>query len=96
MEEKTHKPVRYGVYAAVWAALLALTWITVESSRIQLGRWHTAVPLLIASGKALLVLAFFMHLKYEKSFFRIMIAIALATMAVVGWLAHADFGYRGQ
>lgn len=96
MEEKAHKSTSYGVYAAVWAVLLVLTWITVKTSHIQLGKWHTAVPLAIASGKALLVLAFFMHLKYEKSFFRIMILIALATMAVVGWLAHADFGYRGQ
>mgnify|MGYP001157806354 FL=1 len=55
----------YGVYAAVFAALLALTGATVAVSYIDLGLWNIAVALLIASAKASLVALFFMHLKHE-------------------------------
>lgn len=55
----------YGVYAAVFAALLVLTGATVAVSYIDLGLWNVAVALLIASVKASLVALFFMHLRHE-------------------------------
>lgn len=55
----------YGVYVAVFAALLVLTGATVAVSYIDLGLWNIAVALLIASAKASLVALFFMHLKHE-------------------------------
>ncbi len=55
----------YGIYAAVGAALLALTAATVAVSYIDLGIWNVVVALLIASAKASLVALFFMHLRHE-------------------------------
>lgn len=55
----------YGVYVAVFAALLVLTGATVGVSYVDLGLWNVAVALLIASIKASLVALFFMHLKHE-------------------------------
>jgi len=55
----------YGVYVAVFAALLVLTGATVAVSYIDLGLWNVAVALLIASVKVSLVALFFMHLKHE-------------------------------
>lgn len=55
----------YGVYAAVFAALLVLTGATVAVSYVDLGLWNVAVALAIASVKASLVALFFMHLKHE-------------------------------
>jgi cytochrome c oxidase subunit 4 len=54
-------------YIAVFAALLALTLVTVGMSYLQLPSGPTiALGLAIASAKAALVVLFFMHLKSEK------------------------------
>jgi cytochrome c oxidase subunit 4 len=52
-------------YYIVWALLMALMIITAALSRVPLGEWNTVIALTIATVKALLVLLFFMHLKYE-------------------------------
>lgn len=50
------------VYYAVFAALIALTLLTVGVSFLELGAWHTTVGVLIGAVKASLVILFFMHL----------------------------------
>lgn len=55
----------YGIYVAVWGALVVLTGATVAVSYINLGLLNVAAALLIASVKASLVALFFMHLKSE-------------------------------
>lgn len=50
----------------VFAALIALTVVTVAASRVDFGEMNTIIAIVIASVKALLVVTFFMHLKFEK------------------------------
>ena len=52
-------------YFIVWIALMSLMALTAFLSTINLGDWSTVVALVIAAAKALLVLLFFMHLRYE-------------------------------
>jgi cytochrome c oxidase subunit IV len=52
-------------YFIVWVALMILMAITAALSRVYLGEWNTVIALTIATAKALLVLLFFMHVKYE-------------------------------
>jgi cytochrome c oxidase subunit IV len=52
-------------YWLVWAALMVLMILTAILSRVPLGEWNTVVALTIATIKAVLVLLFFMHVKYE-------------------------------
>ncbi len=52
-------------YYIVWALLMVLMILTAALSRVPLGEWNTVVALAIATAKALLVLLFFMHVKYE-------------------------------
>lgn len=54
------------VYAAVLAALLVLTVITVTAAGIDFGPYNTVIALIIATIKASLVALFFMHLRYDK------------------------------
>ncbi|MCY3020919.1 MAG: cytochrome C oxidase subunit IV family protein [Planctomycetota bacterium] len=50
----------------VWVALLLLTALTVAVSRVDLGGYNTWVAMGIATVKAMLVLAFFMHMIHER------------------------------
>ena len=52
-------------YWIVWAALMILMIMTAALSRVPMGAWNTPIALVIATVKALLVLLFFMHVKYE-------------------------------
>lgn len=52
-------------YWIVWIALMVLMIATAALSRVPLGAWNTPIALAIATAKALLVLLFFMHVKYE-------------------------------
>jgi len=56
------------VLLGTFAALVALTVLTVVTSRMDLGPMNVVVALAIASLKATLVAMFFMHLKYEHRF----------------------------
>ena len=52
------------VYAVVFLTLLALTLITTLVSFLDLGPLNTPLALLIAGTKMMLVILFFMHLRY--------------------------------
>ncbi len=52
-------------YWIVWVALMVLMIMTAALSRVPLGALNTPIALVIATIKALLVLLFFMHVKYE-------------------------------
>ena len=53
------------VYLAIFFALLVLTYLTWQVAQFDLGWANDAVALTIAVTKALLVLWFFMHLRYS-------------------------------
>lgn len=65
--ETAHLKKHIRVYIAVFAALAALTLVTVWASYLPISAGgHVAVALAIAALKAGLVAAFFMHLSSEK------------------------------
>ena len=55
------------LYYRVFVALLGLTLLTVGVAFLDLGSLNTIIALTIAVVKALLVLLFFMHLRYSSS-----------------------------
>jgi cytochrome c oxidase subunit IV len=81
-------------YVIVWAALLALTATTIIVAGMHLGRFSILTALVIASIKASLVLWFFMHLKYEKRLFKIMLLVPIATLTVIIGLTFLDIWFR--
>ena len=52
-------------YWIVWVLLMILMAMTAALSRVALGVCNTPIALAIATVKALLVILFFMHVKYE-------------------------------
>ena len=82
--EHTHEQhgIGYGTLTAVWLALLALTALTVWFSRLDPGGNRIWGALTIASIKAGLVIAFFMHMRYEGRLLRWVLFTALVTLAI--------------
>jgi len=82
------------VYVVVWIALVALATLTLFASRAVTGHWGLVVALSIATAKAVLVIAFFMHLAGGRPLHRIVfiVAIGFVLLLVLGILA--DVGTR--
>ena len=84
-----------GTYVTVWLCLLFCLAATVAVSRLHLfARFSVLGSLFIASIKAGLVLAFFMHLKYERLFLKAMLTVAVAALTLLIGLTFADVWLR--
>lgn len=84
-----------GTYTAVWLVLLILLAATVTVSKLQLlSRFSALGSLVIASIKAGLVLAFFMHLKYEGRFLKAILTLTLSALTLLIGLTFVDVWYR--
>src|SRR5262245_55357543 len=78
-------------YFLVFAALLLLTGLTVAASFAELGRWHVAIALSIATAKAVLVALFFMHLLYSGRLVVLVVGAALFWLGIMLALTFSDY-----
>ncbi len=90
-------------YIWVWAALMLLMLATAWLSRINLGEWSTVVALAIAVIKALLVILFFMHVRYESQKMTWVVVIAgffwlflLLGLTMSDYLSRGYLGVAGH
>jgi cytochrome c oxidase subunit 4 len=87
----------YALYTYIWLALVVLLAATVAIAKLHLlATYSVLAPLVIASLKAGLVLAFFMHLRYEGKFLKIMLLVAVAVLTAFIALTFTDVWYRGE
>ena len=87
--------ISYKTYTYVWVALLILLATTIAVAKLQLlAEYSVFANLLIASLKAILVLIFFMHLKYEGRFLRGLFLIAIGALTLIIILTFTDVWYR--
>jgi len=86
--------ISYAKLTAVWLTLLALTGLTIWVSRLDLGAYRVWGALAIASLKSGLVIAFFMHMKYEGKLLRWLLFVALLTLAIFIGFTFFDVLYR--
>lgn len=83
------------VYVGVFLALIAFTLLTTGAASIDLGRWNTVVALAIAVTKMILVVLFFMHVKYSTGLTRIVILAGFFWLAILVALTLSDELTRG-
>jgi len=83
------------LYYGIWIALLCLTVVTAAVSFIDLGPLNTIVALVIATFKAVLVVLFFMHVKYtSEKLTKIVIVSSIFWLLLLLALSMADYGTR--
>jgi len=94
MSEEHAHIVPYKTFTIVWIGLLALTGVTIAVAQYDLGALNIWVALGIAIFKSGLVVAVFMHMKYENRLFKLSLLAALAILAIFIGLNFFDVLYR--
>lgn len=84
-------PVTYGI---VFATLLIFTAITVGAAYVDLGIFNPVVALAIASFKAVVVILFFMHVKYQSKLVKLTVASGFFTFLVLITMTLSDYMSR--
>ncbi len=94
MSDSSHHIVSYRTYGLILLLLLVLTATSVAVTQIELTRWTMAVALLLASTKSFIVLAIFMHLKFDQRIFRAMAAFVFLLFIAVIIITFLDYAFR--
>jgi cytochrome c oxidase subunit IV len=93
-EQTPEHVVSYGTYVRVWLALVCLTGLLVVAGRLFHDTLSVPALLTITPLKAGLVFYFFMHLRYERTYIRGMVFVALATLIVFLSVLFLDLSFR--
>jgi cytochrome c oxidase subunit 4 len=87
----THTVVQPKVYGIIFAALLVFTATTVGASYLELGVFNAVVALTIAVIKAVLVILFFMHIRYSSRLTMLTLASGFFTLIVLLTMTLTDY-----
>jgi len=83
------------VYYTIFMSLIGLTALTVYVAFFDLGPLNTIAAMTIACTKALLVVLYFMHLRYASRLTWILLGSGLLWLAILLVLTMVDYVSRG-
>jgi cytochrome c oxidase subunit 4 len=95
LEHAGHHIVTPFQYGLVYIALIIGTILTVVAAEFDLGVFNPIVALAIASTKAVIVILFFMHVKYQTHLIKVTVGagfftfLVLITMTLVDYMSRA-------
>jgi cytochrome c oxidase subunit 4 len=93
-EHADHHIVTPKVYGIVFVTLLIGTAITVAAAFKDLGIFNPVVALAIACTKAVIVILFFMHVKYQSKLVKLTVAAGFFTFLVLITMTLSDYVSR--
>jgi len=90
-EHGEHHIVTPVQYSMVFAALLFGTALTVVAAKIDLGALNPVIALGIACTKAVIVILFFMHVKYQSKLIKLTVSAGFFTFLVLVTMTLSDY-----
>lgn len=92
----TAKVIPKKIFIRTWVALLVLLFLTWGLAQVNLGRWNAIAALTIAVLKMLLVLLYFMHVRYSTRLTWIFVAAGFIWLLIMVDLTLSDYFTRGM
>ena len=102
--ESHHHIVSPKIYITILLALLVGTAVTVWASYVDLGEWHIlpgitlfwnpVIALAIAATKMILVVLFFMHVKYSTKLTKLTVGAGIFTFIILVGMTLSDYMTR--
>ena len=90
-EHSEHHIVTPVQYAMVFGSLLVGTALTVIAANIDLGVFNPIIALAIACTKAVIVILFFMHVKYQSNLIKMTVGAGFFTFLVLIMMTLCDY-----
>ena len=90
----THHIVPIPLYLTVFAALMVLLVLTLVAAHYDLGEWNLVIAMTIAVAKAVLIVLFFMHLRWSTSLVRFFACAALFWLSIMFVMTLQDYFSR--
>jgi cytochrome c oxidase subunit IV len=90
-EHADHHIVTPFQYSLVFVSLLVGTLITVLAADVDLGVFNPMIALGIACTKAVIVILFFMHVKYQSNLIKMTVASGFFTFIVLITMTLSDY-----
>ena len=82
--------VPLSTYFKVFGALVALLVLTVLAAEVHLGYLNTPIAMMIGLAKAILIVLFFMHVRYSPPIVRVFAAAGFLWLGIMFMLTFAD------
>jgi cytochrome c oxidase subunit 4 len=82
-------------YFSVFGALLVFTALTVTAANINFGKMNDLIAMTIAVIKMMLVLLFFMHVRYSSRLIWVIVASMFFWLLILLLLTITDYTSRG-
>jgi cytochrome c oxidase subunit IV len=87
------------IYVVILFALMLGTFLTVAAAVRDFGPWNIIIALAIATGKATLVVLYFMHARYSSKRTKLVIIAGIFWLAILLFMTMSDYlsriDYRG-
>lgn len=97
LTQNTHD-ITASLYYKIFLALLALTILTLLQAYIISDSLQTTVSIqmFLAIVKTVLIVAYYMHLKYESKLFKMIVLVAVVTLAIFFVITASDAIFRNE
>lgn len=92
-DDHAHHPT-LATYLAVFVALMVLLVVTVAVAEMDFGRFSFPVAVAVASVKAVLIIMFFMHVRYSPPLIWLVSCAGFFWLAILFTLTLADYFTR--
>ncbi len=94
MEKEKHHIVPYKVYFYILIALVTLTFMSIGIVHINLGSYSVLGALIFSTIKSVLVLTWFMHLKFDQPLLRFMVLFVFLLFLALTFITFLDYYFR--
>jgi cytochrome c oxidase subunit IV len=94
METEKHHIVPYRVYVYILTALVVMTFMSIGITKINLGAYSVLGAMIFATVKSVLVLTWFMHLKFDQPLLRFMVGFVVLLFFAVIFITFLDYYFR--
>jgi cytochrome c oxidase subunit IV len=78
-------------YLGIWAILMALLFVTWRVAVMDLGRWNIVAAMSIAVFKMLMVILYFMHVRYSSRLTWLFVAAGFFWLSIMFTLTMGDY-----
>lgn len=94
MEKEKQHIVPYRSYFYILLALISFTFMSIGIVHINLGGYSVLGAMIFSVLKSLLILTFFMHLKFDQPLIRLMVGFVCMVFLAVILITFLDYFYR--